>query len=491
MKTPTEQCYDIVTLPMEDVIRKIKSHDLNVEFIRSQDHIALYKGKGSGRILSAWEAISRYPKKIFEDILKNGVAAIGGHDEPSRTIRERRVEMLQSELELAQQAGISVDDVKRAENPNIDTDIHILEKIFVALGLDDTTLSFAKWCDAPSPPVFCLKKKMSSDFEIDFGKKDIFLFSDSAWINLTQVRLLSWLGGQQKLENFPRSSLYFNNSKRPFELGYELAQKTRSILNISTNEPIHNLQILCESHLGITCIERPLPANIAGLAVAHGNSRYMIINTNGNNINPLVRRVTIAHELAHILWDPDDVFSSIRPDSYDEIHKFKRKKHIRRVRKVEEFRVNENAVEARARAFSIEFLLPHSACPTHVAPNDVEKTIREYMVKYGTSFSSTKWHMINKGLFDEEQVNECYIEPHPKNDWNSEDVYYEEFPFSSTPYARRERFAYLTARAFKEGFLSADTAAVYLNTTPDIFKNNLNCLLEISANIETICRVTV
>ncbi len=72
----------------------------------------------------------------------------------------------------------------------------------------------------------------------------------------------------------------------------------------------------------------------------------MAINTQGLNGNVWVRRFTMAHELGHLLWDPDQRLQSLRVDTY---------------RDLEEDPVQRpglDPVEARANAFAIELLAP-------------------------------------------------------------------------------------------------------------------------------------
>jgi hypothetical protein len=52
------------------------------------------------------------------------------------------------------------------------------------------------------------------------------------------------------------------------------------------------------------------------------------------------------------------------------------------------------------------------------------------------------------------------------------------FPLKETPISRRGRFSLLVVRAFRAGLITADTAAGYLRTTEDPFRQNEGTILD-------------
>ncbi len=71
---------------------------------------------------------------------------------------------------------------------------------------------------------------------------------------------------------------------------------------------------LVEHRLGIPIIQVKLPPAIAGATISSHGQRGIVLNVRGVNTNVWIRRTTLAHELAHILFDPDAKLESVRVD---------------------------------------------------------------------------------------------------------------------------------------------------------------------------------
>ena len=76
-------------------------------------------------------------------------------------------------------------------------------------------------------------------------------------------------------------------------------------------------------------------------------ARGIVLNTVGANANVWIRRITLAHELAHVLYDPEADLENVRIDSYSD--------NQRPSREQPGFR------RARANAFAVAFLAPNEA----------------------------------------------------------------------------------------------------------------------------------
>jgi len=77
---------------------------------------------------------------------------------------------------------------------------------------------------------------------------------------------------------------------------------------------IESINDLCVFELRKPMISLELPKTIAGATISIG--RGIVINKNGKNSDPLIRRMTIAHELGHYLWDSIGYLQSLRLDTY-------------------------------------------------------------------------------------------------------------------------------------------------------------------------------
>ena len=75
------------------------------------------------------------------------------------------------------------------------------------------------------------------------------------------------------------------------------------------------------------------------------------MNLHGDNQNPLVRRATIAHEFAHLLYDPDEYLNKVTVDTYEGLEY--NPKIGPDIADSEHYHV-----EQRANAFAISFLAP-------------------------------------------------------------------------------------------------------------------------------------
>ena len=109
----------------------------------------------------------------------------------------------------------------------------------------------------------------------------------------------------------------YGHGEPAWRAGYVLAERTRERLGLGL-EPIESMRDLVEHRLGIPIIQVALPTRIAGATVSSHGQRGIVLNTAGANSNVWIRRTTMAHELAHILFDPEEQLSNVRVDSYDE-----------------------------------------------------------------------------------------------------------------------------------------------------------------------------
>ncbi len=115
---------------------------------------------------------------------------------------------------------------------------------------------------------------------------------------------------------------------REKDKGYKLARAVRDQLGLG-DEPIEDLQLLCERDFGLSVALEPLPDNIRGVLVRIGETLpelnagehvesptqgFALVNTSG--MTPASQRFTMAHELAHYLFnDSDDGLLRVETES--------------------------------------------------------------------------------------------------------------------------------------------------------------------------------
>ncbi|WP_328705855.1 ImmA/IrrE family metallo-endopeptidase [Aeromonas caviae] len=251
-----------------------------------------------------------------------------------------------------------------------------------------------------------------------------------------------------------------------YQKGYSLAARTRQLLNLGEFEPIKSLTELVEDTLCIPVVQTELSSRFAGATVAPSDTgRGIIINTKGLNSNIFVRRTTLAHELGHLLWDPEHRLNKLVVDDYEGINNI--------------FTDSFDEVEARANAFAAEFLAPASGVKEiykkHVHPVDGLRAVMEH---YGVSFTTARWQLINSKVVSEED-NFSGIDTTHSHDWTiNEEARLSYSPIPSIPESRRGRFEKIILDCVGLGIISSDSAASCLSCTEEEFLSHHTTLNE-------------
>ena len=167
----------------------------------------------------------------------------------------------------------------------------------------------------------------------------------------------------------------------------------------------------------------------------------------------------MAHELAHILFDPEQQLSNVRVDSYDEM-----------ARNAEHGAPSPDSVEQRANAFAVEFLAPREAVKKIVpSPAQVSTaSIERVMSRFGIGRAAARFHVGNAWWGQAELPPESAIGARPTDEQRAaEDFTLDFFQPKGAPEQRRGRFAALTAEAIDAGLITTDTGAQYLACSVD------------------------
>ena len=243
--------------------------------------------------------------------------------------------------------------VKRAEQDADQVDLRELERLSFVLGLDPAKLSVDE--RAGSDPALGVRLRLlegprrAGNGRLVSQPPSVLRFSEAASIIRSQLQLQRWLHADGRVAEFEPSHDY-GHGEPAWRAGYVLAERTRERLGLGL-EPIESMRDLVEHRLGIPIIQVALPTRIAGATVSSHGQRGIVLNTAGANSNVWIRRTTMAHELAHILFDPEEQLSNVRVDSYDET-----------ARNAEHGAPSPDSVEQRANAFAVAFLAPRDGC---------------------------------------------------------------------------------------------------------------------------------
>ncbi len=438
------------------------------EFVRSQTGIAEASPGATGRRLSASEAFQTFGLSLLDKAIGEGQASlVPGRYEPADTLLRRREALGLSRKDLARFAAVPVADVMRAETPGLVSPIRTLERLAAYLALDESILGFRQGAAADVDLGQRLKELSGTDERTRLSPRVVAALSEAAWVIAKQMKLWERTG-----EAGPRLHQLFDPnvdySYPTYEVGYRLAKTTRAQLNIGDGEPIPSVRRLIEDRLSIPLVQTALGTRIAGATISNGEYRGIVANIEGANENVWIRRMTLAHELGHLLHDPPARLNKLAVDRYDELEGSRR--------------VLRDGPEIRANAFAIAFLAPPAEIQSIVGIyNDVWAAIREITGRFGISVTAARRHV--------ENVCHIVVRPqprdmtfHPSDDWRADENHtIDYYPIKTTPKSRQGRFTWVVLRALDLRIISLDSAASFLNADTEKLDRNRQELLNLTS----------
>ncbi|MCI3947097.1 hypothetical protein K0038_04185 [Pseudomonas syringae] len=436
----------------------------NREFVRSQVQIAFSNDRASGRKLSAREALDNFGSNILLELSeKNAVPLILRQGEPGKTIRSRRNEMSLSVEELARVADVELDRLIQFESGSSTLPFREIERLSRSLVLDESVIGYQP--GSGGDPQLSVRFK---EFFRGAGEGKGFLssalilrLSEAAWVVKKQLSLQAKLGVNQLSAIRDLGINPSNDYKYPaYRKGYSLASETRRLLGLDDIEPIQSLAELVENKLCIPVVQSDFSQRFAGATVAPSDTgRGIILNTNGLNSNVWVRRTTLAHELGHLLWDPDHRLNKFVVDEYDDFN-----------RAVDSQGSQYDEVEARANAFAAELLAPAEGVKEIFSSQyKLEDGIRAVMEHYGVGFITARWQLVNAKLLRADQ-RISQIDWGHTQDWVVNEEAFLSYPFvDSIPESRRGRFMEIVIDCAEEKIISNDSAAFCLSCSVSEF----------------------
>ena len=444
-------------------------------FVRSEGQLAVYEDsrKPTGHKLTAWEAYSAYGADVLEEAVEYGSAILKRtSNSTASALKHRRENIGLSHRSVGRGAKVPLTHVETAELSPDQLPFSRLGQIAFALGLDERLLAFKVKSGGDSNLAYRLRTLVAEQVSPvgRISQRTSLLFAEAASIARVQLRLQKWLRMPKGSDEFEPYCDYGSPQTPAWRIGYNLASKARSQLQLG-DSPIHSMRELTEQRLGVPVIQTQLPGHIAGATVMtldehEQEARGIVLNTVGANANVWIRRITLAHELGHLLYDPDARLQNLRIDSYSD-NEMNPEEH------------QQDFVEQRANAFAIAFLAPNEAV-RKLAPTPVtEESVARVMSTFGISHTSARYH-INNSHYRNYHVPNMTINVSPTDEQEAaENFAIDYFPLIETPDQRRGRFAGLAAACFKKGIISSDTATLYLGCSADDFQENYADLLSL------------
>ncbi len=422
-------------------------------FNRSQDQLVEHSEQSHGRRLSAWEALQAFGIDVLREAIDYGSAILPATaKEPAATLTTRRESLGFSIREIARMTSLPEKEIDDAENPATRTPIRTIERIAQVLALDERVISFRP--EAGGDASLAVRLRALRSGKQNYSLALVSRLCEAAWVIKRQHEINLWLAPEKPVclvdRGFEPSPNYGTREYPAWMHGYFLAGEAREKLGIPLDAPIESLRDLVERNLGIPVVQMEMHQDLAGATVANGNVRGIVINVRGSNENVWVRRATLAHELGHLLWDPDERLETLEVDRYDDLFSDPQEQR--------------DYVEARANAFAVEFLAPARAAGDVFQNSDNPRQgLRAVMETFGLSYTSARYHVWN-ALGRKTRLEDLIVDDWlPTDDWKGRESFtVDYFQPESVPISRRGLFAQLVVRAADAGLLTNESAATYL-----------------------------
>ena len=430
------------------------------KFVRSQTQIARWSPEAKGQSISAHEAFSAFGWPVLSQLADNtsAVTVQKGCD-AATVLRTRREATGFTRQQVAAKANVPLADLDAAEAGARRSPIRVLTRIAQALALDGDRLGTVRGGGGDAELGVRFRDVQHGPGAMSAAV--VLGLAEAAWVIATQSRLEEWLDqgrnsvpGRLGFVPVPTQGTY-----RPaWRDGMDLAHRARDLMRLGQGAPIRGLKALLEDRLAIPLVQVELPERFAGATIGNGSTRGIAVNMKGINENVWVRRMTMAHELGHLLWDPEEDLKRLRVDDNDVLE--------------QGWDATADKVEARANAFAAEFLAPQSAVlQVYEQAGEGRDGVSAVMRTFGVSFTAARWQIHNgRGGGDRNPQMRAVPGTVPSDDWKADEAAVTDyFVIKETPVARRGRFAELCVRAYKENLISDDTAASYLETDAQTF----------------------
>ena len=444
------------------------------KFVRSKGELAVYDASRNpaGHVFTAWEAYDAYGAEILEEAVEYGSAILEcTKDSTSDALRLRREGLNLSHDQIARAALSSADTVRSAESAPSQVPIRQIEQIALVLGLDERWLAFKSDSGGDEELAYRLRTLSATGLR-SAGRISAYtaiLFAEAASIIRVQLRLQRWLGIETERGSFAPSDDYGSPATPAWKVGYRLAEDARRTLGLGESA-IPSMRALVEDRLGIPVVQVELRQKIAGATVVTRDedgreARGVILNAAGENENVWVRRATLAHELGHLLFDPNEQLKHVRVDPYGQSEV-----------DPEARETETDYVEQRANAFAVAFLAPPGAVRRMVSTPPSIESVVDVMHRYGISHTAARYHVRNSH-FGQYEVPAYGVDEAPRDELKAaENFTLDFFPLKRTSIQRRGKFAALVTQAVEEGYISKDTASLYLQCSVRKFEDGYEAL---------------
>ncbi len=444
-------------------------------FVRSEGELAVYDParRPTGHVYTAWEAYNAYGIHALEEAVEFGSAILKCRtDATAAALKTRRERLNLSHRDIARATSLSENIVKSTEKSPSRVPLVQLQNTAFVLGLDERLLSYDANSGGDNRLAFRLRELSNARSQSTWklSPRTALRFAEAASIIRVQTRLQEWLGINTERHLFAPSDFYGSYQTQTWKVGYNLADDARIKLGLGES-PILSMRELVEQRLGIPVVQVDLGQKIAGATIVTHNDkgeevRGILLNSAGENENVWIRRTTLAHELGHLLFDPNEYLENVRVDPYEQSAADPEIQDL-------------DHVEQRANAFAIAFLAPLNQIRSVASIPFSKASIVNVMHKFGLSQTAARYHIFN-AHYRQHELPQITIQETPEDELKAAENFTTDFfPLQSTPIQRRGKFADLVVRAYTKKYISRDTASLYLQCTGEEFSTKVGMIRQI------------
>lgn len=361
------------------------------------------------------------------------------------TIRQVRENLIGYQLaSAARYAGISVERLLEIEN-GAEPSFYEIEELARIYGIDSETLDQAQ-IDLKAGDSVRVLASQEEFKDLDDAIRLRVVEAANAARDLATLRAIT--GAQAPGSATKFEFLTAATHPEPWAQGAEIAKVLRTRLALGTGVIPSMRDIVTNDFPEISLLYAHLgregPAGITFADELRG--QCIVINLDGKNANPCVRRFSIAHELCHILYDWPRTEPLAVVSGYLEQRGLDREK--------------------RANSFAVRFLCPESNLTVSQDPLNLARNLTE---QFGIHYGAARLYILNV------LGKELPIQPpselrdfgvHPRWTTAEEPVGIDRFPLQSVPPQRRTSIAELAGRLYSRGEISRDRFAELVGVNP-------------------------
>ena len=435
-------------------------------FVRGGSELSLYEEsrKPTGHVMTAWEAWTAYGQEVIDEAIEYGSAILRETKYAIESCLSRRREELGISRDvLARSVGVRERDVTDAETASRYVPIRTLQKLAFGMGMDERLLAFKS--NGGADPALAERLRVlqgsGSGASIRITQEDAASLAEAASVARVHSRLKDWLGSPWPSEDISLSGNFGNESgpepgPSARQVGYSLAASLREKLDLG-GHPVESMRDLLANRLGVNVVWTELSSVVAGAtftcADREGSQvRGVVLNSGGGNEDVWTRRVTLARELGHALFDPDNRLRNLLvhgPLSEEPPEG-----------------VLDDQVNQRADAFALAFLAPQNEV-RRIAPQPINGSkVGRVMQHFGMCETAARRRILSCYSGDVElPVAGSYDAPTADGPELESLATGNSAPCSDR-YSRQGRFAGSVGECYQQGLISDDSAAFYLDCTP-------------------------